>query len=309
MKRLVIQRLFSAIGVVLGACALVFLILYMLPGDPVQRMLDGAPADENTIMHLREQLGLDLPLHQQFLNYMGNLLQGDFGHSFVTQEPVLDRILEQLPATIQLTVMSMGVAVVFGVTLGILSALKSNTWIDFLVRVVSLFGVSMPTFWSGILLILLFGVTLGWLPTMGSEGFQSLILPSLALGFVSAGYIVRMVRNSVLETIQDPYVTTLRAKGLSDGKVTYLHVFRNALIPAITMIGVQVGELLAGAVVIETVFSRQGIGRLVADAIITQDFPVVQGVVIVTAVVYVLVNFTIDLSYSAIDPRIRRGAG
>lgn len=160
----------------------------------------------------------------------------------------------------------------FGVTLGILSALKSNTWIDFLVRVVSLFGVSMPTFWSGILLILLFGVTLGWLPTMGSEGFQSLILPSLALGFVSAGYIVRMVRNSVLETIQDPYVTTLRAKGLSDGKVTYLHVFRNALIPAITMIGVQVGELLAGAVVIETVFSRQGIGRLVRMPLLRKTF-------------------------------------
>ncbi|WP_420901666.1 ABC transporter permease [Paenibacillus whitsoniae] len=198
------------------------------------------------------------------------------------------------------------ISTVIGVGLGVLSAIHRNRWIDVLARIVGLFGISMPTFWSGILLILIFSVSLGWFPAMGSKGLITLVLPSVTLGFVGAGFIVRMVRNSMLEVMNEHFIVTLRAKGLSERLVMYRHALRNALIPAITIIGIHIGDLMAGTVVIETVFSRQGIGRILADAIMAKDLPVVQGVVFFSAIIYVVVNLLVDISYVFIDPRVRR---
>lgn len=305
MTTYLVRRLLAAIPVLFGVATLAFFILHLLPGDPVTIMLAGAPTDPKTVATLRHELGLDQPLIVQYVSFLGHVVVGNFGRSFSTNQPVMQMILSQFPATLLLTLASTAIAVVIGVVLGVLSAIHQNTWIDSLVRIVSLFGVSMPTFWSGVLLILIFAVKLNWFPAAGGSGLAGLVLPASALGFVGAGFIVRMVRNSMLEVISEQYVLTLRSKGLPERVVMYQHALRNALIPAVTMIGVQIGELLAGAVVIETVFARQGLGRLIVTAITSKDFPVVQGAVLFTAIVYVLVNIIVDLSYAFIDPRVQ----
>ncbi|WP_426445958.1 ABC transporter permease [Paenibacillus sp. S-38] len=302
----VIQRLLSSLLVIAGASFLVFFILYLLPGDPVLMMLAGTTFTPEAAASLRHQLGLDQSALQQFLRFAGGLLQGDFGKSLVSDDPVLPKILSQFPATAALTFAGTVIAVVFGIWLGVLSAVHRGGLIDLAARLVSLLGISMPTFWSGILLILIFSVHLNWFPALGSEGWRTLVLPAAALGLVGSGFIVRMVRNSMLEVMNEPFITTLRAKGLPERLVMYRHGLRSALIPALTIIGIQIGELLAGAVVIETVFSRQGIGRVLAGAITAKDLPVVQGVIFFTAVVYVVINLLVDLSYALIDPRVRR---
>nr|WP_275422447.1 ABC transporter permease [Paenibacillus mucilaginosus] len=302
----VIQRLLSSLLVIAGASFLVFFILYLLPGDPVLMMLAGTTFTPEAAANLRHQLGLDQSALQQFLRFAGGLLQGDFGKSLVSDDPVLPKILSQFPATAALTLAGTLIAVVFGIWLGVLSAVHRGGIIDLAARLVSLLGISMPTFWSGILLILIFSVQLNWFPALGSDGWRTLVLPAAALGLVGSGFIVRMVRNSMLEVMNEPFITTLRAKGLPERLVMYRHALRSALIPALTIIGIQIGELLAGAVVIETVFSRQGIGRLLAGAITAKDLPVVQGVIFFTAMVYVAVNLLVDLSYTLIDPRVRR---
>ena len=271
-----LMRISSAFVSIFGSLILVFCIIYMMPGDPVLSMLDPSTATPEAIENLRKQLGLDQPFYVQFADYFKSMLQGDFGQSLVTSEPVLQKIVMHLPATLILTLTSMTFAIIIGVTLGVLSAIYRNKWIDVLVRMIGLFGISMPTFWSGILLILVFSVQLNWLPVMGSEGWATLVLPSLALGFVGAGLIIRMVRTSMVEVIDEQFILTLRAKGLSERIVMFRHALRNALIPAITIIGMYIGEMLAGTVVIETVFSRQGIGRVIADAIMTKDMPVIK---------------------------------
>jgi peptide/nickel transport system permease protein len=258
------------------------------------------------IENLRAQLGLDQPFYIQFANYFGDMLRGDFGKSMINSDPVLPKILEHFPATLALTALSSIIAITIGITLGVLSAIHRNGVIDFIARLVGLFGISMPTFWTGILLILLFSVQLGWFPAMGSEGFGSLVLPAATLGLVGAGFIVRMVRNSMLEIINEPFIVALRAKGLTERTIMYVHALRNALIPAVTVIGMLIGDLLAGTVVVETVFSRQGIGRIIADALMAKDLPVVQGVVFFTAIIYVVLNLLVDISYAYIDPRVRR---
>ncbi|QRG70627.1 ABC transporter permease [Brevibacillus choshinensis] len=285
---------------------LVFVIMYVLPGDPVLQMLDGNATSPEAIEQVRKQLGLDQPFYVQFLQYFLHLLQGDFGISRIDSSPVLAKILEHVPATLALTLVSATVSILVGTILGVLSAIHRNGFIDMLARFVGLFGISMPTFWTGILLLLLFSIQLGLLPIAGSTGWKSLVLPGITLGLVGAGLIVRMVRNTMLEVISEPYIVTLRAKGLAEQAVMYRHALRNALIPALTVIGVMIGELLSGTVVVETVFARQGIGRILADAIMAKDLPVVQGVVFFTAIIYVLVNFLVDISYSFVDPRIRR---
>lgn len=305
MATYIIRRILAAIPVLFGVATLAFFILHMLPGDPVAIMLAGAPTDPTTMANLRHQLGLDQPLIIQYLKFLLHVVEGNFGRSFATNQPVMQMISSQFPATLLLTFASTVIAVVIGILLGVLSAIHRNGWIDVLVRIISLFGVSMPTFWSGILLILIFSVHLNWFPAMGVGGFSHLVLPSVALGFVGAGFIVRMVRNSMLEVISEQFILTLRSKGLPERLVMYQHALRNALIPAVTMIGVQIGELLAGAVVIETVFARQGIGRLIVTAISSKDFPVVQGTVLFTAIIYVVVNIIVDLSYAVIDPRVQ----
>ncbi|WP_159881651.1 ABC transporter permease [Paenibacillus puerhi] len=306
MTGVLVQRLLSSAVALVGALVLVFFILYLLPGDPVLLMLAGTPASPEAIANLRHQLGLDQPLGVQFGRYMLDMLRGDLGKSLVSDDPVLPKILSQFPSTAILTLASTAIAVVIGIVLGVLSAIHRGGVLDVAARLVSLFGISMPTFWSGILLILIFSVQLRALPSVGSEGWRTLVLPALALGTVGAGYIVRMVRNSMLEVMNEPFIVTLRSKGLPERTVMYRHALRNALIPAITMIGIQIGELMAGAVVVETVFSRQGIGRLLATGIMSKDIPVVQGVVLFTAIVYVGINLLVDISYSAIDPRVRR---
>ncbi|OCT11758.1 peptide ABC transporter permease [Paenibacillus pectinilyticus] len=306
MSRILTERLVVSLLVILGSLILVFCILYVLPGDPVLSMVDPASMSPEAIANLRHQLGLNEPFYVQFGHYFMAMIHGDFGKSLLNSEPVLPKILKHLPATLALTVASTLISTIIGVGLGVISAVHRNRWIDVLARIVGLFGISMPTFWSGILLILIFSVSLGWFPAMGSNGLITLVLPSLTLGFIGAGFIVRMVRNSMLEVINEHFIVTLRAKGLSERLVMYRHALRNALIPAVTIIGIHIGDLMAGTVVIETVFSRQGIGRILADAIMSKDLPVVQGVVFFSAIIYVIVNLLVDISYVFIDPRVRR---
>ncbi|QHW32923.1 ABC transporter permease [Paenibacillus rhizovicinus] len=306
MLKIIAVRLLSSVGVVAGSSILVFCILYVLPGDVVMNMIDPSSMSPEAIANLRHQLGVDRPFYEQLLHYFNAMLHGDFGHSLVNSEPVLPKIMAHFPATLELTAAASAIAILVGVVLGVLSAIHRNKPIDIAARIIGLFGISMPTFWSGILMILIFSVTLGWLPAMGSDGWKTLVLPALTLGLLGAGFIVRMVRNSMLEVLGEPFITTLRAKGLLERSVMYRHALRNALIPAVTMMGILVGEMLAGTVVIETVFSRQGIGRIISDAIMSKDLPVVQGVVLFTAIVYVAINALVDISYSYIDPRVRR---
>lgn len=308
MARTLTWRVLTSLLVIVGSLVLVFSILYVLPGDPTDNMVDPSMATPEVIANLRHELGVDQPFHIQFLRYFGGILQGDFGTSLVNSDPVLPKIVESFPATLALTAASSLVSVIVGILLGVLSAIHRNKAIDIIARIVGLFGISMPTFWSGILLILIFSITLGWFPAMGSDGWKTLVLPALALGTVGAGFIVRMVRNSMLDVISEQFIVTLRSKGLADRAVMYRHALRNALIPAVTMIGMLVGEMLAGTVVIETVFSRQGIGRIIADAIMAKDLPVVQGVILFSAIIYVIVNLIVDISYAWIDPRVRRSA-
>lgn len=302
----IFQRLIASLLVIFGSLVLVFTILYVLPGDPTDAMIDPALATPEAIAALRHQLGVDQPFHVQLLRYFGGIFRGDFGNSLLNSDPVLPKIVESLPATLALTAASAFVSVVVGILLGVLSAIHRNRAIDIIARIIGLFGISMPTFWSGILLILIFSITLGWFPAMGSDGWRTLVLPALALGTVGAGFILRMVRSSMLDVIGEQFIVTLRSKGLTERTVMYRHALRNALIPAVTMIGMLIGEMLAGTVVIETVFSRQGIGRVISDAIMAKDLPVVQGVILFSAAIYVFVNLLVDISYAIIDPRVRR---
>jgi ABC-type dipeptide/oligopeptide/nickel transport system permease component len=305
MAKFILNRLIVSIPVILGSLTLVFLIIHWLPGDPAQ-MIAGDDAAPDRIAYLKHEFGLDRPLWLQYLSYLWESVQGNFGHSFANSQPVLERLIAQLPATLNLAIFSTILAIVFGVLLGVLSAVYQNRWLDYVVRVLSLLGVSMPKFWLGILLILIFSVQLQWLPAIGNGSFKQLILPSFALGVTGAGMLARMIRNSVLEVINEPFVLTLRAKGLTERAVLYKHVLRNALLPAITVLGLLVGEMLAGAVVTETVFSRQGLGKMVVDAINQKDIPVIQAALLITAVFTILVNLLVDISYSYVDPRVRR---
>ncbi|GIO63444.1 ABC transporter permease [Paenibacillus cineris] len=306
MLWMVTRRLLTSLLVIIGSLVLVFTILYVLPGDPTDNMVDPSMATPEVIANLRHQLGVDQPFHIQLLQYFGSILQGDFGKSLLNSDPVLPKIAESFPATLALTGASVLVSVTVGLLLGVLSAIHRNGAIDIIARVIGLFGISMPTFWSGILLILIFSITLGWFPAMGSDGWRTLVLPALALGTVGSGFIIRMVRNSMLEVISEQFIVTLRSKGLAERAVMYRHALRNALIPAVTMTGMLIGDMLAGTVVVETVFSRQGIGRIISDAIMAKDLPVVQGVILFSAIIYTLVNLLVDLSYTLIDPRVRR---
>jgi len=299
-----LRRLGSAVFVVFGAMTLVFFVLYMLPGNPAA-LVAGPGASPAMIATIQAQLGTNRPLPQQYVDYLWRLAHGDLGTSFATNDPVLARIWAQCPATLELTFCSCAIAVVLGVSLGIVSAICENRWPDRLIQTIVLFLVAMPSFWIGILLILLFSVLLHWLPAMGSATLAQLVLPSACLGLNVSGQLERMVRGSVLDVLHEPFVATLRGKGLQEFPILFRHVLRNALIPVITLFGVLIGQLLSGAVVIETLFARQGLGRLVVDALSLRDIPVLQGVVLFVSVFYVLLNLLIDLSYAWIDRRVR----
>jgi peptide/nickel transport system permease protein len=303
--RYALQRLLLAIPVLLGVSALTFLMLHLVPGDPVAAMFIGqGGAKAEQLEAVREQLGLNDPLPVQYVNYMRNVLRGDLGRSIRTNEPVSLMIQRNFPPTLQLTLASMGVAIVLGVSLGVIAAIKRGKPVDNLVMLVALAGVSMPSFWLGLLLISVFSIWLKLFPVIGGSGWRGLALPALALGFAAAAIIARMVRSSLLEVLGENYVVTARAKGLAEQRVIVRHALRNAAIPVITIVGLQFGGLLAGAVIVEQVFSRQGIGRMLVSALQSRDFPVAQGGVLFVATVYVLVNLFVDLLYGAVDPRI-----
>jgi ABC-type dipeptide/oligopeptide/nickel transport system permease component len=305
MLRYLVRRVLISIVVLWGVSTLVFMMMHLLPGDPVEAMLARSGGSAETIASLREQLGLDKPLHVQYLNYLSNILHGDLGRSVFSGMKVTDLIASQMPATLELATAGILVAVILGLVLGLAAALNHNSWLDNLCVATSVAGVSIPIFWFGLLLILVFAVKLRWLPATGEGDLAHLVLPAIVLGFASSGSIARLVRSSMLDVLRQEYIATAHAKGLRGRAVIMRHALRNAMIPVITMIGMQVGFLLGGTVVTETVFSRRGMGQLMINAIIWKDFPIVQGTVLVAAVTYMGVNLLVDLSYGLIDPRIR----
>ncbi len=305
MIKYIVRRLLVSLVVLWGVSTLVFGMMHALPGDPVELMLSRSGGSAATIASIRQQLGLDLPLFAQYVRFLGNALQGDLGRSISTGMKVTDMIASQFPATLELAGAGMLIALALGLTLGLIAALKHNSWVDNLCVVISVIGVSMPIFWLGLLLIQIFAAHLHWLPATGEGDLKHLLMPALVLGFSSAGSIARLLRATMLDVLGQDYMRTARAKGLSEKLVVLRHGARNALIPVVTMAGMQAGFLLGGTVVTETVFSRRGLGQLTVNAILWKDFPVVQGAVLVIALVYVLVNLLVDLSYGLLDPRIR----
>jgi len=302
------KQLMMLIPVMLGVSILVFLMMSLTPGGAIEAMVlrGGAQVSGEDLARFRQEMGLNDPLHVQYLRFLRKALRGDLGRSLRTNRSVSEMLWEQLPATMELAVAGMGLAVIVGVILGLVSALCQNSWMDSVSMALSLVGWSMPSFWLGLLMILVFALHLDWLPITGEGGrLARLVLPALTLALGTSGLIARLVRSAVLEVLRMDYVTTARAKGLAERLVISRHVVRNALIPVVTMVGLQFGRLLSGTVIIETVFARQGIGRVTVEAILTRDIPVVQGAVLLFAVIYVLSNLAVDLSYALIDPRIR----
>ena len=299
-----IRRLALAVPTVFIVSVLVFGLMHMLPGEPVEIMLSEFGGTAEDIERLREQLGLNDPLYVQLGRFLWDALHGDLGRSLFNRRPVVDQILVQVPSTLQLTAASVLISLIIGVPLGIIAAIKHRSWIAALCMLFALVNVSAPTFWLALVMILVFSLELGWFPATGSQGLRSLILPAVSLGVASAGLIARLVRSSMLEVLSQNYMVTARSKGLREYIIILRHGFRNALIPTVTILGVQIGNLLGGAVVVETVFARQGLGRMVIQAIMKKDYPLVQGTLLFIAVAYVVINLLIDWLYSFLDPRI-----
>ncbi len=300
----IIRRLLLLCPVLFGVITLVFFLIHMIPGDPIELMLgDSAlPADKEA---LRQQLGLHLPVHEQYLNYLQDLLQGDFGTSIHSRQPVAQEILERLPATIELMAGAMVIAIGLAIPLGLVSAVKRGSWIDQIAMFFSLLGVSIPNFWLGPMLILLFAIHLDWLPVNERGTLLHLILPAITLGTALASILSRITRSSVIETLGADYIRTAWAKGISEMQIVFRHAFRNALIPVITVIGLQIGVLLSGAIITEHIFDWPGLGNLLIEGIQSRNYPLVQGCVIFIATSYVFVNLLTDLSYAFVDPRVR----
>lgn len=305
MGAVICRRVLVGIPVIIGVTVLAFFTLRILPGDPTTTLLDGVAATPHEVAQLKHQLGLDQPITTQYWDFVTGAFHGDLGRSFTTQQSVTDMISSQALATVELTVVAVLLTTVIGVSLGVLAALRRDTWVDGAIRAVSLLGTAMPVFWTGLLLMMVFSFRFHLLPATGSSSPEQLILPAIALAFLASGLVIRLVRTSMLEILGEKFVLALHAKGLRPRIVVVRHVLRNALIPAVTVIGLQVGSLLSGAVVTEVVFARQGLGRLLITAIKEQDFPTIQGAVLVIAVVYVVVNIVVDVSYAYLDPRIR----
>jgi peptide/nickel transport system permease protein len=309
MYRYVIKRILMLIPVLLGVTFVVFLIMSLAPGDPATLIL-GAEASAEDIMAKREELGLNDPLPLQYFNYVKDILRGDFGTSYKTGLGVSYMIMARFPNTFILAIVGITIALIIGVTAGIISAKKQYSVIDNITMVGALIGVSMPSFWLGLLLVLLFAVKLHWLPSSGmGEGLvpllKSLILPGISLGIITASVLARMTRSAMLEVIRQDYIDLARSKGISEKIITFRHMLRNALIPIVTTVGLQFGELLGGAVLIETVFAWPGLGRYMVESIKSRDIPAVLGVVVFMAMTFSIVNLLVDILYSYIDPRIK----
>lgn len=306
MLKFTMKRLVYLVLVLVGVSFLVFLLLYMTPGDPVRMML-GESATPEAQAELRLELGLDDPFLVQYGRYIKNIVvHQDLGTSYSTRRPVLDEIMTVFPNTVKLATAAIIIAVILGTFLGIVSAVRQNSLLDNAVMVLALIGTSAPIFWIGILMIILFSVNLGWLPPSGFGSFKQLIMPALALGMQSTAVVARMTRSSMLEVIRQDFVKTARAKGQKESVVIMKHVFRNALIPVITVVGLQFGMLLGGAMLTEVVFSIPGVGRLMIEAIKQRDFPIVQGSVLFVAACFSLVNLAVDLLYAVVDPKVSK---
>ncbi len=301
----ILRRFVQAIPVLLGITVFTFLIAHLVPGDPVQAFAGEKPISPELAEQIRRQYGLDKPLWQQYINYMNDLLHGDMGAGLHNKRPVTDTIREAVGPTLQLTLAGLLVALTIGVTFGVLAAIYHNTWIDSIAMVIALLGVSLPVFYLGLIMLFIFSFRLSMFPSSGSDGWRSLVLPAITIGIASSAYIARLVRSSMLEVLHQDYTQTARAKGLAERTVIIRHALKNALIPTVTYFGIQLAGLLTGAVVIETVFSRPGLGRVAITAIGNRDYPLIQGTVLVTALIYLAVSLVVDLSYAFIDPRIR----
>jgi ABC-type dipeptide/oligopeptide/nickel transport system permease component len=303
MLALLARRLLLSIPTLAGVLVVVFLLLYVAPGDPVQAMV-GERADAATIARLRAELRLDEPLLVQFTHYAGGILKGDLGRSYITNRPIVDDIAERFPRTLLLAGAAMLLATISGITIGVLAAIRPNGWFDRIALATTYLGISFPVYWIGLLLILLFAVTLRWLPASGYGRIEFLVLPALALGSRSIAYLARVTRSAMLEVLGADFVRTARAKGLSEPSVIVRHALRTALIPVVTVIGLDFGAYLTGSILTETIFSWPGIGRYVVMAISRRDLPAVQGAVLFLSLVFVLVNLATDVAYRRVDPRI-----
>ena len=304
MLTFITRRLLLAVPTLFGVLTVVFLLLYVAPGDPVQAMV-GEQADSATVARLRRELKLDAPLPVQFGHYVSGVARGDLGRSYITNRRIVDDIAERFPKTLLLAGSAMTIAILLGVSIGVACAVKPNGWFDRLALGFTYIGISFPVYWVGLLLIVLFAVTLRWLPASGYGSWKYLILPAITLGMRSVAYLARITRSSMLEVFGSDHIRTARAKGLSERAVRWRHGLRNALIPVVTVIGLDFGAYLTGSILTETIFSWPGIGRYVVQAISRRDLPAVQGAVLFLSLVFVLVNVLTDLAYQRVDPRVR----
>jgi peptide/nickel transport system permease protein len=302
--RYIARRVLAIVPVLFIVSIVVSLMVHLTPGDPVKVMMGQSGASAEEIEQIRVQLGLDKPLPVQYLRFLQDLATGEL-RSIRTHQPVVQQYLELFPNTLQLAVVSLLVATVIGMLLGVVAATHQNSWLDSFSMAVGFLGVSIPNFWLALVLIYVFAVSLNWLPATGAGGPKLLILPASVLAMEQVALIARLIRANMVEVLQEDYIKTARSKGLQEQSVQWGHALRNAMLPTITLMGLNFGYLLSGAIIVETVFARPGIGRLIVDAILNKDFPVVQGAVLLTATVYLLVNLLTDVSYSLIDPRIR----
>ena len=300
----VAQRVISIVALAFGISVIVFLIIRLIPGDPVITLLGTSAGDNAVVDRLRQQLGLDLPMYVQYGRWISGIFRGDFGYSYGYQQSVSSLLAANFPATIQLTIAALALSLTFGMIMGIAAALKRNQATDTLTMGVALTCMSIPSFWLGLLLILVFAVTLPWFDVVGGTSLKGLVLPAVTLALGSMGFNARFVRSSIIAARVQKHVITARAKGITRVQVFVRHVFRNALLPILTIVGLQVGQLLSGTVIVETVFSRPGIGRLLVQAILAKDYLTVQAVVLIIAVIYALTNFIVDLLYPVLDPRV-----
>jgi peptide/nickel transport system permease protein len=303
----ILRRILAVVPVLFGVTLAVFSMLFLVPGDPVKMMLAEFVTNPDQVAQMRAQLHLDEPILKQYGRFVTSAARGDLGTSIRSRRPVTTEIGENVASTAQLAVAAMLVAIAVGVPLGLLAALSRNSWLDVASMGTALLGVSMPSFWLGLLLIFVFSLHLAWFPATGGGDLAHLVLPAITLGTIAAAIIARLTRSSMLEVLGQDYVRTARAKGLGGFSVVARHALKNALIPIITIFGLQFGNLLAGAVIVETVFSRPGLGRLIVGGILSKDFPLVQGTVLFVATIYVLINVLVDVAYAYADPRIRFG--
>lgn len=309
MLRYVLGRMTLTVPVLVGAAVLIFLLMQLVPGDAVSAvMAGGAKLSPEQQMEMREAFGLNRPVLVQLGDYLWGLIQGDLGRSTRSDRAVLSLVAAQIPSTLILVAAGMVVAIFVGVPLGVLAARRRNTFVDTLAMGTAVLGLSVPQFWFGLMLILLFAVNLGWFPALSSGGFNGLVLPAVTLGIAEAAILARLVRSSLIESLEQDYIATARAKGASDRRVTWRHGLRNALVPVVTMIGLQVGNLLGAAVVIEMLFARQGLGQLVVNSILRRDLPVLQGSILILASLFVIINVIVDILYKVLDPRVKLGA-